>query len=195
MGYMLVTNDFPPKVGGIQSYLYELFRRLPAQELTVLTTAYSGAADFDRQQPFRIERVAVARLAPDTRTRTDHKAAVASHRRRDSATGSRAATRLAWQPAATRYGVLLHGAEVTVPGRLPISRQFLRSVLCGASLAIAAGGYPAAEATRAAGARSRELSSCLPGSTTSGSIHSTPTSGWPSDAGSGCPPRAGSSSA
>ena len=32
MGYMLVTNDFPPKVGGIQSYLYELFRRLPPQE-------------------------------------------------------------------------------------------------------------------------------------------------------------------
>ena len=29
MGYVLVTNDFPPKVGGIQSYLYELFRRLP----------------------------------------------------------------------------------------------------------------------------------------------------------------------
>ena len=26
---LLVTNDFPPKVGGIQSYLWELWRRLP----------------------------------------------------------------------------------------------------------------------------------------------------------------------
>ena len=34
MAYLLVTNDFPPKVGGIQSYLYELFRRLPPEELT-----------------------------------------------------------------------------------------------------------------------------------------------------------------
>ena len=30
MPSLLVTNDFPPKVGGIQSYLYELWRRLPA---------------------------------------------------------------------------------------------------------------------------------------------------------------------
>ena len=56
MGYMLVTNDFPPKVGGIQSYLYELFRRLPPEELTVLTSAHKGAAEFDRRQRFRIER-------------------------------------------------------------------------------------------------------------------------------------------
>ena len=30
MPSLLVTNDFPPKFGGIQSYLYELWRRLPA---------------------------------------------------------------------------------------------------------------------------------------------------------------------
>ena len=35
---LLVTNDFPPKLGGIQSYLYELWRRLPPAETTVLTT-------------------------------------------------------------------------------------------------------------------------------------------------------------
>ena len=51
------------------------------------------------------------------------------------------------------YGVVLHGAEVGVPGRLPVSRQLLASVLCGASLVVAAGGYPAAEAERAAGGR------------------------------------------
>ncbi|MDQ1381391.1 MAG: hypothetical protein QOJ71_2110, partial [Actinomycetota bacterium] len=28
MPSLLVTNDFPPKLGGIQSYLYELWRRL-----------------------------------------------------------------------------------------------------------------------------------------------------------------------
>ena len=29
MTHLLVTNDFPPKIGGIQSYLHELWRRLP----------------------------------------------------------------------------------------------------------------------------------------------------------------------
>src|SRR5262249_56856929 len=56
MPSLLVTNDFPPKIGGIQSYLYELWRRLPPDETTVLTTPYSGAAEWDSQQQFRVLR-------------------------------------------------------------------------------------------------------------------------------------------
>ena len=47
MRHLLVTNDFPPKVGGIQSYLWELWRRLPSDSFAVLTTPYRGAAEFD----------------------------------------------------------------------------------------------------------------------------------------------------
>ena len=39
---LLVTNDFPPKIGGIQSYLHELWRRLPAADATVFTTHHDG---------------------------------------------------------------------------------------------------------------------------------------------------------
>jgi hypothetical protein len=47
MGHLLVTNDFPPKIGGIQSYLWELWRRLPPDEATVLTaTAASQRQSF-----------------------------------------------------------------------------------------------------------------------------------------------------
>ena len=56
MTHLLVTNDFPPKVGGIQSYLWELWRRLPADSFAVLTTAYDGGRAFDAQQPFRVVR-------------------------------------------------------------------------------------------------------------------------------------------
>ena len=49
------------------------------------------------------------------------------------------------------YDVVLHGAEVTVPGRIPGSKQALGHVLRGARHVIAAGGYPAAEAEHAAG--------------------------------------------
>ena len=53
MKHLLVTNDFPPKIGGIQSYLWELWRRLPPEDATVLTTAYPGAAAFDAASPIR----------------------------------------------------------------------------------------------------------------------------------------------
>jgi len=48
------------------------------------------------------------------------------------------------------YSVIAHGAEITVPGRLPASRQLLGHVLRGATMVFAAGGYPAAEAQSAA---------------------------------------------
>ncbi len=160
MGYLLVTNDFPPKLGGIQSYLYELFRRLPPKELTVLTTAHRGSAAFDQQQSFRIERWSSPVLLPTPRlaqvVRQLSQSAGASLVLLDPALpvgliGSR---------LEVPYGVVLHGAEVTVPGRLPATRQLLRSVLAGASLAVAAGGYPGAEATRAAGGARRPWWSC-----------------------------------
>ena len=56
MRHLLVTNDFPPKVGGIQSYLWELWCRLDPERTTVLTTPHRGASAFDAVQPIRVER-------------------------------------------------------------------------------------------------------------------------------------------
>ena len=39
MTHLLVTNDFPPKVGGIQVYLWELWRRLDPSSYKVLTAS------------------------------------------------------------------------------------------------------------------------------------------------------------
>jgi phosphatidylinositol alpha-1,6-mannosyltransferase len=47
--------------------------------------------------------------------------------------------------------VVLHGAEVTVPGRLPGSHRMLARVMHGAAGVVAAGTYPAREAARVAG--------------------------------------------
>jgi phosphatidylinositol alpha-1,6-mannosyltransferase len=160
MGHLLVTNDFPPKVGGIQSYLWELWRRLPASEVTVLTTAHPDAARFDAEQAFRVVRRADPVLLPTP-------AVVRAVRSLATEVG---ATAVVLDPAlpvgaigprlGLPYAVVLHGAEITVPGRLPVSRLLLRRVLREASLVIAGGGYPEAEATRAAG---RELPTvCVP---------------------------------
>src|SRR5205814_2322944 len=64
MTHVLVTNDFPPKVGGIQSYLWELWRRLPPDRFGVLTTPHAGAEAFDVVQPFRVERTRQRVLLP-----------------------------------------------------------------------------------------------------------------------------------
>ena len=89
MKHLLVTNDFPPKVGGIQSYLWELWRRLPPESTTVLTTPRRGAAKFDAAQPIRVERDRARVLLP-TRSlakRIDRLLNIAEYKRRQAAPG------------------------------------------------------------------------------------------------------------
>lgn len=61
------------------------------------------------------------------------------------------------------YAIVLHGAEVTVAARLPVTSRLLRRVLVGADLVIAAGGYPADEARRLAGEDLPEVVVAPPG--------------------------------
>jgi phosphatidylinositol alpha-1,6-mannosyltransferase len=163
MGYLLVTNDFPPKLGGIQSYLYELFRRLPPEELTVLTTPHKDAAAFDHHQAFRIERWTSPVLLPTPRLARAVRLLAQTSDSKLVLLDPALPVGLIGRSLAMPYGVVLHGAEVTVPCRLPVSRQVLRSVLSDASLLVAAGGYPGAEATRAAGARTPPMVVVPPG--------------------------------
>jgi phosphatidylinositol alpha-1,6-mannosyltransferase len=53
---LIVTNDFPPRQGGIQSFIHELALRLPADALTVYAPRWDGAAEFDARQPFEVVR-------------------------------------------------------------------------------------------------------------------------------------------
>ena len=147
--HLLVTNDFPPKVGGIQSYLWELWRRLPADDFTVLTSPYAGASDFDRDQPFRVERTPEPVLLPSPLM-------VRRIRRLASEVGAEVVVLdpavplgLVGPQLGLPYAAVLHGAEVTVPGRIPLTRPLLARVLRNASLLVSAGGYPEAEARRA----------------------------------------------
>jgi phosphatidylinositol alpha-1,6-mannosyltransferase len=151
--HLLVTNDFPPKHGGIQSYLWELWRRLPPDEVTVLTTPFEGAEAWDAEQGFRVVRTREPVLLPQPLL----------GRRIDALADEVGAELVVLDPALPLgllgprlrhpYGLVLHGAEITVPGRLPGANVALRHVLGGAAVVIAAGGYPLAEAERAAGRR------------------------------------------
>ena len=133
MTHLLVTNDFPPKVGGIQAYLWELWRRLDPDTFAVLTaSSHPEAAAFDAEQadagdPHRAGAVAGARARRP-----------ALVRRIRAAAGRVGADLVVLDPAfplglvgprlGLPYAVLLHGAEVAIPGRLPVSRPVLAHV-------------------------------------------------------------------
>jgi phosphatidylinositol alpha-1,6-mannosyltransferase len=63
---LLVTNDFPPRPGGIQSYLHALATRLPADELVVYAPRWRGDSHkrFDAQQPFEVVRHPTTLMLP-----------------------------------------------------------------------------------------------------------------------------------
>ncbi|MFC4336800.1 glycosyltransferase family 4 protein [Salininema proteolyticum] len=66
---LLVTNDFPPRYGGIESFVYGLAERLDPRELIVYTSAGNGAAEFDRAQDFTVVRDEAEVLLPTRRVR------------------------------------------------------------------------------------------------------------------------------
>ena len=154
--HLLVTNDFPPKVGGIQNYLWELWRRLDPASFVVLTASSDpGAPEFDAAQAavgVRIERVDEPILYfPTPKTLRQVRRCVAEHGIDLILLDPALPLGLLGPRLGTPYGVILHGAEVTVPGRVPGARAALAHVLRGASVVISAGRYPAAEARRASG--------------------------------------------
>ncbi len=53
---LFVTNDYPPRVGGIQRTLHALARELPPEKLAVLAPTWEGSERFDAGEPYRIRR-------------------------------------------------------------------------------------------------------------------------------------------
>jgi len=53
---LVITNDYPPRPGGIQTFVYELVKRFPADQVTVLTSQYDDAEHFDASHAWRVVR-------------------------------------------------------------------------------------------------------------------------------------------
>jgi phosphatidylinositol alpha-1,6-mannosyltransferase len=53
---LLVSNDFPPRPGGIQAYLHQLALALPADAIAVYAPAWPETAAFDAGLPFPVIR-------------------------------------------------------------------------------------------------------------------------------------------
>ena len=118
----------------------------------MLTTPYAGDSAFDAAQPFRVERAPWPVLLPTP----------GLVRRIQSLAVEVGAGLVVLDPAlplslvgpelGLPYAVVVHGAEVSVPGRLPGGRAALRRALQDAALVVACGQFVLDEVRRVAGA-------------------------------------------
>ena len=61
---LFVTNDFPPRRGGIETFVRQLCDELPSEEVVVHTASMPGDADHDRRLPFPVVRDPARVLLP-----------------------------------------------------------------------------------------------------------------------------------
>jgi phosphatidylinositol alpha-1,6-mannosyltransferase len=64
---LLITNDFPPRPGGIQQFVHNLAVRQPVGSVVVYASTWRGAAAFDAEQPFEVVREDTSVLLPTPR--------------------------------------------------------------------------------------------------------------------------------
>jgi phosphatidylinositol alpha-1,6-mannosyltransferase len=135
---LIVTNDFPPRPGGIQLFLHEVALRLDPRQVVVYASTWkhdaegrAATARFDAEQPFTVVRDRTTMLLPTPRVRRRATALLTEH-------GCTAV----WFGAAAPLGLLAPalraaGAERLVAtthghesgwARLPAARQLLRRI-------------------------------------------------------------------
>lgn len=128
---LLITNDFPPRTGGIQSYVQALAQRLPPDDLVVYAPSWPGAAEFDAREKFEVVRHPGSLMLPVPSVARRAKALI-EQRRLDAVWFGAAAPLALLAPALRRAGTVravasTHGHEVGW-SMLPVSRQALTSI-------------------------------------------------------------------
>jgi phosphatidyl-myo-inositol dimannoside synthase len=134
---LLVTNDFPPRRGGIQSYLQELVDHLvPAGEHTLMVYApkWRGAEAFDRDAGYEVVRHPTTLMLPEPRVIGRMKRLIEQHRADTVWFGAAAPLALmaplARDAGAHRVIASTHGHEVGW-SMLPVARNALRRIGSG----------------------------------------------------------------
>ena len=61
---LVVTNDFPTRHGGIETFVLSLCERLPPDEVVVYTASMPGDREYDAKLPFPVYRDPAGMLLP-----------------------------------------------------------------------------------------------------------------------------------
>ncbi len=128
---LIVTNDYPPRRGGIQSFVHALACRLPADGVVVYAPAWDGAAEFDARQQFPVIRHPGSLMLPVPGVRDRARALLADHGCDTVVFGAAAPLGLLApslrQAGARRLVAITHGHEAGWAA-LPGARGLLRRI-------------------------------------------------------------------
>ncbi|MEU3608716.1 glycosyltransferase family 4 protein [Streptomyces sp. NPDC035033] len=135
---LIVTNDFPPRPGGIQAFLHNMALRLDPDRLVVYASTWKrgregaeATALFDAEQPFTVVRDRTTMLLPTPRVTARATALLREHGCESVWFGAAAPLGL-MAPALRRAGAerlvaTTHGHEAGW-AQLPAARQLLRRI-------------------------------------------------------------------
>ncbi len=149
---LVVTNDFPPRPGGIQSFVHGVVSRLPADRVVVLTSRWRGWEAWDRQAPFEVVRHDTSVLLPTPAVRRQATALLRD--RGCTAVWFGAAAPLGLlapalrEAGADRLVATTHGHEAGW-ARLPGARSLLRRIAANVDTLTYLGDYTRAPLARA----------------------------------------------
>ena len=135
---LLITNDFPPRPGGIQQFVHNLAVRQPPGSVVVYASTWRGAEKYDAEQPFEVIREDTGVLLP-TPAVARRAAEIARTRDCDSVWFGAAAplgllaAGLRRDAGIRRVVALTHGHEIGWAA-LPGARQALRRIGRGADV-------------------------------------------------------------
>lgn len=128
---LVVTNDFPPRVGGAQRYCHDLVRHLPPDRVTVLAPRWEGWRSFDADQRYAVIRYGGSFLRPGRDLRQRVGSLIAE-------TGAEMVLFGHGYPLGSigpmldvPYATLTHGVEAWM-ARVPVARQLLARALARA---------------------------------------------------------------
>ncbi|WP_326690913.1 MULTISPECIES: glycosyltransferase family 4 protein [unclassified Streptomyces] len=135
---LIVTNDFPPRPGGIQAFLHSMALRLDPSEVVVYASTWKrgtegaeATAAFDAEQPFEVVRDRTTMLLPTPRVTRRAVELLREHGCRSVWFGAAAPLGL-MAPALRKAGAervvaTTHGHEAGW-AQLPAARQLLRRI-------------------------------------------------------------------
>jgi phosphatidylinositol alpha-1,6-mannosyltransferase len=141
---LVVTNDFPPRPGGIQSFVHGVVSRLPPDDVVVLTSRWRGCDEWDASQPFAVVRHDTSVLLPTAAVRR-HALALFHERECTDVWFGAAAPLGLLAPAmrsagARRIVASTHGHEVGWAA-LPAARSLLRRIASNVDVVTYLGDY------------------------------------------------------